>query len=263
MPPRKAKARKELTVDRVDTDSKENDDPQPTTKRTKKSHSASTSPSSSSPASASSLSASSSSSADNSPSVHQLRVELLWSRPKIWRRLLVPSSFNLQQLSGVVSAALEWQGGHTHLWFVEDHDFRLGLPLGMFNDSSPMEGMGTEDEAGLTLQQVAPTVGVQWQWEYDMGDSWRHGLIVEAIGTEASFGKRHYPWCLAGGRCGPPEDSGGIDRYNHLVKCYTKGTRDDTYDDGFEEWAEETLGFPFDPARFSLTEMNQRMRRRW
>lgn len=164
---------------------------------------------------------------------------------------------NLKELAAVLMALFEWRGSHTHLFRVQGHDLRLGCSL---PDVGGLDGLGDENEEDLTVQQVAPNVDDQFLWEYDMGDSWEHGLITEKVATTAELGHRHIPVCLAGAKCGPPENAGGIERYNHLVKQHKKGERDSDYDEEFDDWAEDALGFPFDPNAFSLRDKNAELR---
>ena len=44
----------------------------------------------------------------------QLRIELRGTKPKIWRRVLVPQTITLRKLHSVIRAAFGWSGGHLH-----------------------------------------------------------------------------------------------------------------------------------------------------
>lgn len=41
-----------------------------------------------------------------------LRVELMHTRPKVWRRVLVPQQINLQSLHDVIQAVMGWEDCH-------------------------------------------------------------------------------------------------------------------------------------------------------
>ena len=44
----------------------------------------------------------------------QLKMRLLGISPMIWRRVLVPASFTIQELHGVIQAAMGWEGLHLY-----------------------------------------------------------------------------------------------------------------------------------------------------
>ena len=49
----------------------------------------------------------------------QIRVSLEGIEPEIWRRLVLPSNWNLEQLHLVIQAAFNW-------WNYHLHEFRIG-----------------------------------------------------------------------------------------------------------------------------------------
>lgn len=53
------------------------------------------------------------------PAILQLHIELRGSKPKIWRRVLVPETITLLKLHLVIQAAFGW--GHSHM-----HEFIAG-----------------------------------------------------------------------------------------------------------------------------------------
>lgn len=48
------------------------------------------------------------------PNAVQMRVSIDRIEPQIWRRLIVPSSFNLRDLHLVLQAAFGWTNAHLH-----------------------------------------------------------------------------------------------------------------------------------------------------
>ena len=57
----------------------------------------------------------------------QLRIELRGTKPKIWRRVLVPQTITLRKLHSVIRAAFGWSGGHLHEFIAGDGE-RFGSP---------------------------------------------------------------------------------------------------------------------------------------
>ncbi|MBK6427283.1 MAG: hypothetical protein IPF82_14100 [Blastocatellia bacterium] len=79
-----------------------------------------------------------------------------------------------------------------------------------------------------------------------------HELVVERL-LEPDDSVA-YPVCLGGSRAFPPEDTGGIRRFNHLVKALRDpGNGEHGY---FEDW----LGEAFDPTAFDIDDVNRRLK---
>jgi hypothetical protein len=90
-------------------------------------------------------------------------------------------------------------------------------------------------------------------YEYDFGDSWEHGIVIEKILPPETGVK--YPRCIAGKRACPPEDVGGVWGYAEFLEAI----RDPAHEDHAAslEW----VGEEFDPEAFLLEEINQELRR--
>jgi hypothetical protein len=136
--------------------------------------------------------------------IAQLKVTLLDIDPPVWRRVLVPATIRLDRLDRVVQAAMGWTNSHLHMFIhpsghygVPDLDFPL------------------QDERRATLRDLAAQEGETFRYEYDLGDSWEHELMLEQLSTAEPGGR--YPVCLDGARACPPEDCGGVHGYADLV----------------------------------------------
>ena len=105
--------------------------------------------------------------------IYQLKISLKGSKPLIWRRVLVTSATTLEKLHVVIQAAMGWEGSHLHVFEVAK----------MFYGShrSGEEIDDTDDEACVSLKDVVPTAKSKFTYEYDMGDSWLHDVVVEKI----------------------------------------------------------------------------------
>ena len=127
----------------------------------------------------------------------QLKMRLLGISPMIWRRVLVPASFTIQELHGVIQAAMGWEG--LHLYEFRLRAVRYGSPE-----------LCTEP-ADVTLESFRFRRHAKLTYIYDMGDWWEHEIRIEDR-LEAEAGKR-YPLCLSGQGACPPEDCGGPEGY--------------------------------------------------
>ena len=54
---------------------------------------------------------------------YQLHVELEWVRPRVWRRLLVPTTIDLSRLHVALLWGTGWQGGHLHEFVFADANY--------------------------------------------------------------------------------------------------------------------------------------------
>ena len=134
--------------------------------------------------------------------VLQLKVELQGVRPKVWRRVLVPSSIRLSKLHVVLLRVMGWDGGHLHEF--EFAEGRYGVPDPDWPDES------LDDESKVTLNK-ALGYSATFNWTYDFGDNWLHVIKVEKI-DDAMPGADYPRLVRAIGAC-PPEDVGGFPGY--------------------------------------------------
>ena len=184
--------------------------------------------------------------ARQSPSdqVYQLKVTLQEIEPPIWRRFQVVGSATLADLHLVLQGVMGWENYHLYQFVIGKR--RYGVP--------DPERPDIRDSAGVELSQVAPQRGSTLRYDYDFGDGWEHGLLVEEIAPRA-VGKQ-YPRCVLGARACPPEDCGGTGGYAELLEVIG--------DPGHERHHElmEWIGGPFDAERFDLDAVNDALQAR-
>jgi len=172
---------------------------------------------------------------------YQIKVTLLDSDPPIWRRVRVPGSASLARLDRVIQTAMGWTSSHAHM-------FAAGAVL--YGDPDQDWDQAVQDEREIRLAAIANAPGATLIYEYDMGDSWRHEVVVEEVAADAGGAGVGVPLCLGGERACPPEDCGGIDGcYDMLERLRDPGS------DDYEEtraWIEDATGGPFDPDAFDL-----------
>lgn len=166
----------------------------------------------------------------------QLRISLLDIEPAIWRRLIVRKDILLPRLHPIIQSVMGWTDSHLHLFKVGD--VRFGELEGEYLP-------GAIDYRAIALHQIVPYRGSNCLYEYDFGDSWEHRIEVEDELALESVTEQ-VPWCAAGERACPPEDSGGPPGYAHLIAAL----RDPRHEEHQElrRWA----GRRFDPEAFDL-----------
>ena len=177
--------------------------------------------------------------------VYQLKVTLETIEPPIWRRVRVHGSILLPRLHKVIQRAMGWHDAHLHEFIIGD--VRYGEP-------EPDEPhYQVEAERNFSLREVAPRAGMRFEYVYDLGDGWRHDVLVEHVDVPAE--PLPSAVCLDGQRACPPEDCGGFPGYEDLLEIL----RDPDHPEHEErlEW----LGGRFDPEAFDLAAVNRKLSR--
>ena len=153
----------------------------------------------------------------STPTRFQVRVDLVGSKPPIWRRLDVPSSLTLDRVHDVLQTAFGWTNSHLHRFALTSD--RYGRETeGILTPYDVEEGDEGVLESEVRLDQFLAKKGDALHYSYDFGDDWEHTITLEATLPVVETGPTDaVVLCLAGKRQGPPEDVGGIYSYEHLI----------------------------------------------
>ncbi len=143
----------------------------------------------------------------------QFRIELLEASAPVWRSIQIPATYTFWALHVAIQDAMGWEDRHLHAFKVKAPDgskrlFSIPDNEG-FNDRPVLAGWEHDVVDYMATGSVA-------DYTYDFGDNWRHAILLERVGRAAPGVK--YPTCIAGAGACPPEDCGGIDAYNGLLK---------------------------------------------
>jgi Plasmid pRiA4b ORF-3-like protein len=169
----------------------------------------------------------------NDNAVVILRFELDDIEPLIWRRIAVPTSMNLKAVHGVIQATMGWLD--CHLWEFVANERKYSLLI----RNDPEWNRRVTNAATTTLSTLVAAGVTDFAYVYDMGDNWRHRIIVEKV-MSAEPGT-HYPQFLGGERRCPPEDCGGFPGYyEFLDNIASKQTKK-------RKAALDWYGGPYDP----------------
>ncbi len=187
----------------------------------------------------------------SSENVYQIRIDLQYAKPPIWRRVLVPTDIMLDEMHAIIQAVFSWDNSHLHCFidgYFDDYSVFIGPP------SVDVE----MDEAECPLVDVLAGEGDRLIYEYDFGDSWRHVLKVEKVlpreEVEAEYDQ--LPVCIKGRLAAPPDDIGGIGGYYYSLEIL-QDPNHEQYED-YKGWYEES----FDPEVFDIDEANERLQNR-
>lgn len=177
----------------------------------------------------------------DSPNAVQLHVSIDEIEPLIWRRLVLPADWNLEQLHLVIQAAFNW-------WNYHLHEFQIGgLKYGdavAAYDGSCADDPRVFEEREVRLRDFV-TLGTSFTYDYDFGDNWHHTVKIEEWLWRDEVPKAAL--CVDGARARPPEDVGGVPGYERFLEIM--GNPNDPDYAETKRWC----GGYFDPEWFDLT----------
>ncbi len=176
--------------------------------------------------------------------IYQIKIALKESKPKIWRRLLVPSDLLLSHFHEVIQVTMGWTNSHLHQ-FIKNKTYYTEKMIG----DDLWDEMGNIDYSGMKISDLLKKEKDKIIYEYDFGDSWKHDITLEKI--EESEINDYRPICLTGKNNCPPEDCGGIWGYNDMLEILKQPDHEE-----YEEYV-EWLGEEYDPKYFDKNEINK------
>jgi len=175
---------------------------------------------------------------------YQIQIALRGSKPKIWRRILVPSDLLLSDFHKIIQTTMGWTNSHLHQ-FIKNRTY---YSRKMADDDFWGE-MDNVDYSKMKISDLLKKEKDKIIYEYDFGDGWEHDIILEKIDTNGE--NKNIPTCLTGKNNCPPEDCGGIWGYADMLEIL-KHSDHEEYED-YIEW----LGEEFDPKYFDKNEINE------
>jgi len=179
--------------------------------------------------------------------IYQIQIALKRFKPKIWRRLLIPSDLLLSDFHKVIQTSMGWTNSHLHQ-FIKNRTFYTVK----MQDDDLWDEMDNVDYKEMKISDLLKKEKDKIVYEYDFGDGWEHDIILEKILPPDNNTK--HPICLTGKMNCPPEDCGGIWGYSDMLEIL-KDPDHEEYE-SYIEW----LGEEFDPKYFDKDEVNELLR---
>jgi len=179
--------------------------------------------------------------------IYQIQIALKRFKPKIWRRLLIPSDLLLSDFHKVIQTSMGWTNSHLHQ-FIKNRTFYTVK----MQDDDLWDEMDNVDYKEIKISDLLKKEKDKIVYEYDFGDGWEHDIILEKILPPDNNTK--HPICLTGKMNCPPEDCGGIWGYSDMLEIL-KDPDHEEYE-SYIEW----LGEEFDPKYFDKDEVNELLR---
>jgi len=171
--------------------------------------------------------------------IYQLKIELRDSHPKIWRRVQVTEEITFSELHYILQLAMGWENDHMYEFVVKKiriHDFGDVLDDG--------SNLFERDSQDTCLNELINKVKSKFTYIYDFGDDWEHIVVLEKILPEEE--DKTYPAFIDGERACPPEDCGGIWRYQGMLTILTNKNHPE-YDEVSEWMGDDWDAEFFDP----------------
>ena len=173
-----------------------------------------------------------------SKNVFQIKIVLKFSKPPIWRRILVEDSIKLPEFHKIIQTVMGWTDSHLHQFISQERYY----------------GPSSEDTYGETIEYKNKKIRdllkhekEKIKYEYDFGDGWEHEITLEKVFKNQTIEK---PICIAGKRNCPPEDCGGPYGYMDMLRVLNDHENED-YEE-YKSW----IGDDFDSEYFDKEVIN-------
>jgi len=182
--------------------------------------------------------------------IYQIQIALRGFKPKIWRRILIPSDLLLSDFHKIIQTTMGWTNSHLHQFIKNRTFYSVKYPD---DDTWDIDNVDYKKEK-TRISDLLRTEKDKIIYEYDFGDGWEHDIILEKILPVDNDIK--YPICVAGKMNCPPEDCGGVWGYFQMLEVLKQPAHEEY--ENIIEW----LGGEFDPQYFDKDEINELLRRK-
>lgn len=183
--------------------------------------------------------------------IFQIQIALKGFKPKIWRRILIPSDLLLSDFHKIIQTTMGWTNSHLHQFIKNRTFYSVKHPNDdMWDEMDNVDYM----ENKIRISDLIQTEKDKIIYEYDFGDGWEHDIILEKVLPFDIMIK--YPICLTGKMNCPPEDCGGIWGYSDMLEILKQPDHEEY--ESYLEW----LGGDFDPEYFDKDDINKKLKKK-
>ncbi len=202
-----------------------------------------------------------------------IRIELIGSKPLIWRKIIMPAGSTFNKLHETIQGVTNFQSGYLsesyHLFefdlgdtivtnseeaYLEHQHYKKNKK--MYEDrlkTLPEEILEFEiyHQERIKIETRKPTTvkidkhlerDKEIKYNYDFGDDWEILILLEEIVDDYYFG---YPTLLDGRETAPPEDVGGLHGFYEFLKIYNDEKHPENKN--IKEWAKSQYFREYDP----------------
>ncbi len=187
------------------------------------------------------------------PAQYAIRISVDNVSTQIWRRILVASDLNLDDLHSVVQRAMGWSDRHSHAWSKSGTRFPGEVEEYVASGSNAeqrLAGRVAIVESAVRLDEVMASPGDELRYRYGRFGNWSHTLTLE---SSEVLPDGFQIVCAAGRGACPPEECVGPDEYEQLLGVLASEKLRS------HEWTLEWPQTEFEPTRFEIAEVNNRL----
>jgi hypothetical protein len=179
-------------------------------------------------------------------SILQLKISFPNSYPLIWRSVVVEAASSFIDLHETIQVIMNWTDEKGFFFLVADAQVA---------DPDDYEGSAADDIIDAYETELADLLldgQKTFLYRYfDENSDWRLEIEVEDILNKSP--NKNYPYCLDGAMQAPLEDCADIQEYQQLLEDYDSELLHK------KEHARDLLGLDYDPAAFSIEEVNDEL----
>lgn len=173
--------------------------------------------------------------------IYLMQIELRDTDPMVYRRVLVPASIGLPQLSQTIEHAMGWSGHHPHELLIDGK--RYGSA-----DEHPDPDVLCHRKLRLSCVLNNAT---SFEYVYDFAGRWEHTVTLEQQGPPDQY--LLHPLCIDGANACPPEDVGGLPGYTEFLTAMSDPAHQ--RHEEMRNW----YGSDFDALAFDVLAANERL----
>lgn len=169
------------------------------------------------------------------PRIFEFKITLLGPKPKVWRRVQVPDTFNFWDLHVTIQDAMGWEDYHLHKFEIKNPKTGYCETIGVPMSGYDFDEFKTTHEKFTKISDYFKAVNDSAKYQYDFGIGWDHSIVLEKI-LPAVPGTQ-YPICTAGKTACPAEDGNdpesGEEDYEKPAKFDPKSVK---FDNSEKRW---------------------------
>ena len=155
-----------------------------------------------------------------------VRIKLKHAYFPIRRRVELDSNTRLDEFHEIIQTVMGWENCHMHIFKADGIIYTPELEE-EYEIPEELKGYITPEKPTITTKLKDILNSKKIIYTYDMGDSWQHEIVLNRY-IEPKKGVK-YPICAAAKGLCPPEEIGGIGRYNDFIHGAVTGNTSEEF----------------------------------